>query len=207
ERHRAQSSLELSYFRNNLNYVMKRFLNIAKENHHKIFKYFLVIIAIGIIVSIFPREGKFKYEFQKGKPWIHETLIAPFDFTIAKTPAEIEEETQQIIENKKLFFIKNPGIKEKSVVGFSQKLDEEFPAFLNKLIAAENSEVSKEDSAAIKLSLKAKGVEILENLYEKGIIQINSAIQGKDPEFPLVLTENTVAEDRLRGDFHSIQSA
>src|SRR5690606_17597139 len=77
----------------------------------------------------------------------------------------------------------------------------------NKLIAAENSEVSKEDSAAIKLSLKAKGVEILENLYEKGIIQINSAIEGKDPEFPLVITENNVAEDRLLGDFHSIQSA
>ena len=31
-----------------------------------------------LIVSFFPREKKFKYEFQKGKPWMHEDLIAPF---------------------------------------------------------------------------------------------------------------------------------
>src|SRR5690606_4204060 len=122
---------------------MNRFLNIARENHHKIFKIFLILIAIGIIVSIFTREGKFKYEFQKGKPWRHETLIAPFDFPIAKTPLEIEEETQEINENKKLYFSKKVGAKEQSVVDFSEELDENFPAFLTQLLAVKDDEEEK----------------------------------------------------------------
>src|SRR5690606_4805380 len=101
----------------------------VKENHHKIFKLLLIIVAIGTIVSIFPREGKFKYEFQKGKPWIHETLIAPFDFAIAKTTQEIEDEKEKIVQGRKLFFIKKPNLKEKSVVGFSEKIDADFPSF------------------------------------------------------------------------------
>src|SRR5690606_11841773 len=128
----------------------------------------------GIIVSIFAREEKFKYEFQKGKPWRHETLIAPFDFPIAKTPLEIEEETQEINENKKLYFSKKVGAKEQSVVDFSEELDENFPAFLTQLLAVKDDEeekkkikeeISREDSASIKLNIKRKGVEILEHLY------------------------------------------
>ena len=43
---------------------------------------------MGLIVFIFPKDGKFKYEFQKGKPWQHVDLIAPFDFPIYKSAEE-----------------------------------------------------------------------------------------------------------------------
>lgn len=47
-------------------------------------------ICAGVIVFLFPREGRFKYEFEEGKTWQHETLIAPFDFAIQKSQAEVD---------------------------------------------------------------------------------------------------------------------
>ena len=61
-------------------------------------------MAIGFIVFFFPKGGKFKYEFQKGKPWQFETLYAPFDFSIKKTDAEIAKEKQNINETSGQYF-------------------------------------------------------------------------------------------------------
>ena len=40
-----------------------------------------VITAVGLYFAL-PQEGRFRYEFQKGRPWMHPTLIAPYDFAI-----------------------------------------------------------------------------------------------------------------------------
>ncbi len=45
-----------------------------------------------ILAVIFPRVGKFNYDYRKGSPWMYETLIAQFDFPILKTDAQIQAE-------------------------------------------------------------------------------------------------------------------
>jgi hypothetical protein len=64
--------------------------------------YFLLSIAL--IVFFLPREGRFKYEFQKGKVWMHEDLFAPFDFPIYKAENEILAEKNRILRDFKPFF-------------------------------------------------------------------------------------------------------
>ena len=39
-------------------------------------KVLLFLVALAILVNLFPRQGKLKFEFQKGKPWQHDELIA-----------------------------------------------------------------------------------------------------------------------------------
>lgn len=51
-----------------------------------------------LIVYLFPKGAKFKYEFQKGKPWQYATLYSPFDFSILKSTAELESEKQTILQ-------------------------------------------------------------------------------------------------------------
>ncbi len=46
----------------------------------------------------------FKYEFNLGKPWSHNDLIAPFDFSIYKTDKQIAEEKQQVLNNFRPYF-------------------------------------------------------------------------------------------------------
>lgn len=51
---------------------------------------FLVLVAL--LVYFMPRESKFGYEYEQGRPWRYNSLIATFDFPIYKTRAEVEEE-------------------------------------------------------------------------------------------------------------------
>jgi len=50
------------------------------------------IVTASMLFLILPGEPKFKYEYQKGFPWRHENLVAPFDFAILKSAQELEKE-------------------------------------------------------------------------------------------------------------------
>ena len=51
----------------------------------------LVLIFV-ILTLVFPRSAKFAYDYKKGSPWTHETLLAQFDFPILKTEEQLREE-------------------------------------------------------------------------------------------------------------------
>lgn len=75
---------------------MKNILIKIRNNHEQLFRIFLFLLALAVIVYVFPRQAKFKYEFTKGKPWMHETIIAPFDFSILKSLDELKIEKEVI---------------------------------------------------------------------------------------------------------------
>lgn len=79
---------------------MGKTLDNVYKHQSLAYKYFLYLISVGLIVFFFPKGGKFKYEFQKGKPWQYENLYAPIDFSIKKTQDEIAQE-QLSLRNKK----------------------------------------------------------------------------------------------------------
>ena len=54
--------------------------------------YVSLSLAFIVMILFFPAEGKFPYEYHKGRPWMYETLVAPIDFPILKTQAELFEE-------------------------------------------------------------------------------------------------------------------
>ena len=56
------------------------------------------VFSVALIVILYPREGKFKYDFQQGRPWLHEDLIAPFDFPIYKSSTELELEKDNLLK-------------------------------------------------------------------------------------------------------------
>ena len=57
---------------------------------------FGLIIAFVIMMFIFPNEGKFKYDYQRGRAWLYETLVAPMDFPLLKTQAELTSERDMV---------------------------------------------------------------------------------------------------------------
>ena len=58
--------------------------------HYGVFLPFAALFLI--LMVIFPRNAKFSYDYRKGSPWTHETLIAQFDFPILKTDDQLREE-------------------------------------------------------------------------------------------------------------------
>lgn len=83
---------------------MDDFINKLYRNHSLIYKGLLFIVTTFLIVYLFPKSGKFKYSFEKGKPWQSENLYAPFDFAIKKSDEEIALEKKTISENATLYF-------------------------------------------------------------------------------------------------------
>ena len=51
-----------------------------------------LVVLFLILTFMFPRTAKFSYDYRKGSPWSHETLIAQFDFPILKTEEQIRDE-------------------------------------------------------------------------------------------------------------------
>lgn len=70
----------------------------------------LYVAACLVVLYAIPKEGKFKYEYQKGSPWKHENLIAPFDFAIYKSDHEIENERETIRQEAKPYFTRDNQI-------------------------------------------------------------------------------------------------
>ena len=75
---------------------MKNFLDTLLRYSNLFYRALLFVLSIGVIVYFLPREGKFKYEFQQGAPWMHEDLSAPFNLPVYKSQTEIDEQKDSI---------------------------------------------------------------------------------------------------------------
>ena len=139
---------------------MKNFINKLLVNHSLIYKLFLFIATIVLVVYLFPKGGQFKYEFQRGRPWQYENYYAPFDFAIQKSVEEIENEKAQIKKTSKLFFEYN----EETVANVKSEISIKITQFLS------NYEISKID----KNVLLQKATEIVNNIYEYGYLEVLS---------------------------------
>ena len=187
---------------------MKNILSKIRDNHEKIFRLFLFVITLVVILYSFPRQAKFKYEFSKGQPWMHETIIAPFDFSILKSESELDIE-KEIIKSQ------NFPIYNYSDAIFEIKAEEFVKLFEEKWVA--EKKVNKDQrftfknlfKKKIKLDKSAKldlvnfGYNYLKNIYTKGIIQLNNEVDFESNN-SLLLKKGSVAESREFTDFYSI---
>ena len=78
--------------------ALKLFKEIFMEkfNLPRKFKVYIPLLALFLIlVFMMPRSPKFNYDYKKGSPWLHETLVAQFDFPVLKTEAQLMEEREK----------------------------------------------------------------------------------------------------------------
>lgn len=133
---------------------MKKLLTRLNQSYHLFYLLMVFVAGIGLIFLVFPGESRFKYEFQKGSPWRHETLIAPFNFAILKTDAEIKLENDSLLTTYVPYFTLDTLIE-------STKINE-FSASLFKLTDA-NPELKSIESIST-------FPQILQNIYDSGIL-------------------------------------
>ncbi|TAI48342.1 HD family phosphohydrolase [Flagellimonas allohymeniacidonis] len=121
------------------------------------YKYFLYLASVVLIVFFFPKGGKFKYEFQKGKPWQYENLYAPIDFSLKKTAEELEEERKSIEDNKTNFY----------------SYDATVPAEIKQSIEAELSQIfgQREIGRSTQNRIRNSALGAIDSIYAFGIFQ------------------------------------
>lgn len=77
---------------------------IDKDTLNDILRIGLFIAVVVIIVLLFPKDKKFKYQYEIGKPWTYELVTASFDFPIYKTDAQLEADRQELLTNYTPYF-------------------------------------------------------------------------------------------------------
>jgi len=169
------------------------FINKVRNQHELIFKLIMLLAAAIVIVSLFPKEGKFKYEFQKNKPWVHQDLLAPFDFAINKTNKELEAEKLAIKNNQALYFNVDFTVKDKAVADLKAWVD--------------NNWQDTTDYAA-KEELLLLATNYLDTIYQKGVIELVDEMEGKGLEYVVFLmNENNEVNEVELGSLFTIKTA
>ncbi|MCK5337586.1 MAG: hypothetical protein KAJ50_02200, partial [Bacteroidales bacterium] len=164
---------------------MKKLLLFIRNNYQHIIKGFLFISAVAILVWVFPKEGKFKYEFSDGKPWLHEDLYAPFDFAINKTDDDIANERVEAIKGLPYYF-RYEGTDSLLMAG---QLESEFISYW------EASVPDSLDNAGYRQHNLEVFLRIHNDLDERGILDMVPEIENLPPEYTIIFVRDNVAEE------------
>ncbi|UGU15374.1 HDIG domain-containing protein [Sinomicrobium kalidii] len=148
---------------------MKDALHNIYRNQSLIYKTFLFLCATAMVVYLFPKAGKFKYEFQKGKTWQYENLYAPFDFPIQKTEEEIESEREEVRAN----FVPYYSYDSKVVADVAARYKTEYANYFKRK------------------SLEKTGRDFLNVLYSNGVVADETSLP--DGQFVNVVKGNEVS--------------
>ena len=156
---------------------MKDFINRLYQNHSLIYKGLLFITTTFLIVYLFPKSGKFKYNFEKGKPWQSENYYAPFDFAIIKSQEEVQQEKDAIDANALLYFNLDSIVSSRATALFETKFNSTFSDTIPRLK---------------RNLLFSTGKETLERLYQFGVLDEAYNFPGDKPV--VILKVRTIYE-------------
>lgn len=148
---------------------MKKYFRWIRQNLNAIYRLLLFMIALGVLSILYPNIGNFRYEYQKGKPWMHETLIAPFDFAIHKTESELKENRDSLLANYSPYFHFKPEVPEKIKNKFDSNFDKKWASFSqSENFTNLDYSVSKTAQEKKRLRLYLQG--LIKSIYTTGII-------------------------------------
>ena len=174
---------------------MKKIWTFLRNHYSDIYKGILLLISLVILVSFFPKEAKFKYEFTRGRPWMNEDLIAPFDFAVLKSQQDIQKEKDDILKNRNLYFT------------FDLELNDDIRTnFLNDFQSLWNSKYQDEQEELKKIT-EEKGQKILDGIITRGVIKPVSEIENRPQDFRITLIIQNTAEQVKLSDLFDIHSA
>jgi cyclic-di-AMP phosphodiesterase PgpH len=152
-----------------------------------------VVTAVALYFAL-PQDARFRYEFQKGRPWMHETLIAPFDFAIMKSDAEIKIERDSLLKTSVPYFNYLDSVGQKQLDLLSAKIDE-----IGKTTPGMTNQI---------FFLREKVISIFKKIYEIGILEqsvINyPSLAGKNE---LNIVHHTTAKREQTILIYSLKSA
>lgn len=173
--------------------------------------YFLFILSIAALSAMFPGEGKFRYEFQKGQPWMHETLVAPFDFPIYKTEGELEEERDSLMDEFQPYFTLDTTVLERQSEKFRQiilpEARTEYEEFLkeNNIRGVPGTTLQRD---SLYEAFRQGMLSSIEKLYRRGVVDDPVRLENAANTNQVInVIENQVVEERAKDMVFSAKTA
>ena len=162
-------------------------------------KYLMIAGVVAFITFLFPNDAKFKYEFDKGQSWRYEDLRAPFDFAIRKPAEEVEAEKKKLRESFTPFYELNLEVikdKKRSLAG---EFDHQLELVKNE---GQFEDVVRRPEAYLQF-----GKRFLENLFQRGILQLAPEHEGKGEDFVINVVRGNTTQPKTVGNLLNVEKA
>jgi len=158
-----------------------------------IYAILLYVVSIVAVCALYPREGKFPYEFQRGKIWRHNDLYAEFDVPILKTQQELDAEKDSLLRTFATYYNMNAETAPQQKRRFSQTLEAQWEAF--GLLESEKDRLHREVADLLGLA------------YNRGILQDDDNAGAQSLGGQIVILRNNVADETDRFSILSPKAA
>jgi len=179
----------------------KKLFFYLSSQHNLIVKLLIFFVSVALIVYIMPVEGKFRYSYVKGKIWLHDDYVAPFDFAINKSPDEIKSEQDQLVLQSKNYYTFNTSILSLKTKTLSAELD----SFTRRLTGLKSDNYLLADVDREKI--RNRGVDWLTKIYETGLLAHSiSKPSGGRPTL-IITVKNSIAEEKNPENLFTPESA
>ncbi len=192
---------------------MSRFFKYIRENLKLITVVFLFIISAFIIVYLFPRQGKFKYEFRKMEVWKHDDLKAPFDFPIYKSESMLAKERDSVMRFFKPYFAYDAYIVTDQLEKFEETFDRKWSEYTMAefRIRSEKEYLNSGNyNSLIEMGAQIRDyiTEQLQKIYLKGIIEIGDLEEKLNRKITSVhVIKGNISEELELEDMFTTKSA
>lgn len=156
---------------------MKQFFNSIYKNKALIYKIFLSLLTIFLVIYFFPKGLRFKYEFRMGETWRYENLYAPFDFSVEN----IEDETPPEEEQAQIpgYFRYDNEVMDGVLEAYNQR----FELFFSDSVVSAPADQKK--------VLHTLGENMLRDIYDSGVVMADKAY-GEERQIALVKEDAVV---------------
>lgn len=166
----------------------------------------LFVAAILLMVYIFPRQGKFRYEYVHGKPWRHSTLIAPFDFPIYKTQAELKAERENLLVNFRPYFSQDTTKEQEIIEKFNQEFIQDRAELFEKYPFLGSAYVENQTFSLFR-GIKNQTEAFLHQIYQQGLISLPEEMSGLPGASVIMVAKGNFAEPYEISEFLNYQTA
>lgn len=150
----------------------------------------LYLISIFLVFLMYPRGGKFQYEYVKNTPWLHQDLIAPFDFPVYKDEHQLNREIDSITKNSLSYFQLDTSVILSVYADFQQDAGK----------LESNKDLGRLYKRNHKLLLDTLP-GLLNVVYDAGIIEMHPVIQVDNfDEVEVIVLSKQIAEETALPD-------
>jgi len=153
----------------------------------------MMVLSVIVICIFLPKQPRFRFEYEKGKIWMHEDLIAPYNFAILKTPNEIRADREQVLESVYPVYDNHTETKGEETERFLAEFEGKWKGS------------GQEDR---EMGLYSQTVtQILAHIYDRGVIGLTKKFQTKGEHYNFNLVTNNITEKKNTAEVYTRETA
>jgi cyclic-di-AMP phosphodiesterase PgpH len=175
--------------------MISRLLSKLRHGYYNNFKVIVFILAVFLTIVFLPKSERFQYEYYPGRPWVHDKLIAPFDFPVYKPAEQLAQERQQINENLQPIFTFDVL----ATLNGRIILIDYFNEYWEKLFGHEASRIRDANLNLL--------ISIYDSIQRIGILKHHPLLESKPPDFKINLIRDKISQTVGVGEVYNLQSA